>query len=327
MLSRTADHLYWMSRYTERAENTARLLDVNYQMSLLPQSTQTIENAWRAMLEISELTETYISRHETVTPTGVIQFMVSDVNNLSSIVRCLQAARENARAVRGAITTELWETINTTWLDAQRMMREGIMQRSPTDFFEWVKFRSHLTRGVHNGTMMRGEVYDFIQLGTFLERADNTARLLDVKFLAAAASNNERIDSVDEFYYWAAILRSVSAFENYRKVYRDVITPERIAELMILSINMPRSLAACLQEVVETLTRIRNNHSRGTQLAALRLFSTLRDQTIEEILNIGLHEYLTDFLTQINNVGAGISKDFLVPLDVSAEENTPLKHK
>ena len=327
MLSRTADHLYWMSRYTERAENTARLLDVNYQMSLLPQSTQTIENAWRAMLEISELTETYISRHETVTPTGVIQFMVSDVNNLSSIVRCLQAARENARAVRGAITTELWETINTTWLDAQRMMREGIMQRSPTDFFEWVKFRSHLTRGVHNGTMMRGEVYDFIQLGTFLERADNTARLLDVKFLAATASNNERIDSVDEFYYWAAILRSVSAFENYRKVYRDVITPERIAELMILSINMPRSLAACLQEVVETLTRVRNNHSRGTQLAALRLFSTLRDQTIEEILNIGLHEYLTDFLAQINNVGMGISKDFLVPLDASSEENTPLKHK
>ena len=327
MLSRTADHLYWMSRYTERAENTARMLDVNYQMSLLPQSTQTIENAWRAMLEISELTEHYASRHESVTPAGVIQFMVSDVDNLSSIVRCLQAARENARAVRGAITTELWETINTTWLDAQRMMREGIMQRSPSDFFEWVKFRSHLTRGVHNGTMMRDEVYDFIQIGTFLERADNTARLLDVKFLAAAASKNERLDNVDEFYYWAAILRSVSAFENYRKVYRDIITPERIAELLILNLNMPRSLAACLQEVVETLTRIRNNHSRGTQLAALSLFSTIRDQTIEEILEIGVHEYLTDFLTQINDVGLGISKDFLVPLDIATEDTTTIAQK
>ncbi len=327
MLSRTADHLYWMSRYTERAENTARMLDVNYQMSLLPQSTQTIENAWRAMLEISELTDDYASRHDTVTPDGVIHYMVSDVDNLSSIVRCLQAARENARAVRGAITTELWETINTTWLDAQRMLQEGIMRHSPADFFEWVKSRSHLTRGVHNGTMMRGEVYDFIQLGTFLERADNTARLLDVKFLAAAASKDERVDAVDEFYYWAAILRSVSAFENYRKVYRDIITPERIAELMILSTNMPRSLAACLQEVVDTLTRVRNSHSRNTQLAALRLLSTLHDQTIEEILGIGLHAYLTEFLTQINAVGAGISKDFLVPLDVATEETTAQSQK
>jgi len=320
MLSRTADHLYWMSRYTERAENTARMLDVNYQMSLFPQSTQTIENAWRAMLEISELTEDYASRHDTVTPTGVIQFMVSDVNNLSSIVRCLQAARENARAVRGAITTELWETINTTWLDAQRMLRNGVTQRSPAEFFEWVKFRSHLTRGVTNGTMMRGEVYDFIQLGTFLERADNTARLLDVKFLAASASQGERLDAVDEFYYWAAILRSVSAFENYRKVYRDVITPERIAELMILRSNMPRSLVACLQEIVDTLARVRNIYSGTTHHAALSLLTKLRDQTIEEILAIGLHEYLTEFLSQINLVGSGISKDFLVPLDLPSEE-------
>jgi len=321
MLSRTADHLYWMSRYTERAENTARMLDVNYQMSLFPQSRQTIENAWRAMLEISELSEDYAYRHDAVTPAGVMQFMASDVNNLSSIMRCLQAARENARAVRGAITTELWETINTTWLDAQRMLGHGVMQRSPTEFFEWVKFRSHLTRGVNNGTMMRGEVYDFIQLGTFLERADNTARLLDVKFLAASASQGERLDAVDEFYYWAAILRSVSAFENYRKVYRDIITPERIAELMILRISMPRSLVACLQEIVDTLTRVRNIYSGNTHHAALSLLSKLRDQTIEEILAIGLHEYLTEFLSQINLVGSGISQDFLVPLDTASEES------
>ncbi|MCM0036316.1 MAG: alpha-E domain-containing protein [Burkholderiaceae bacterium] len=320
MLSRTADHLYWMSRYTERAENTARMLDVNYQMSLFPQSTQTVENTWRALLDISELSDDYDSRHDALTPPGVMQFMVSDINNLSSIMRCFQAARENARAVRGAITTELWETINTTWLEAQRMLHTGMMQRSPAEFFEWVKFRSHLTRGVNNGTMMRGEVYDFIQLGTFLERADNTARLLDVKFLAAAASQDERLDAVDEFYYWAAILRSVSAFENYRKVYRDVITPERIAELLILRTNMPRSLVACLQEIVDTLARVRNIYSGNTHHAALSLLTTLRDQTIEEILAIGLHEYLTEFLSQINLVGTGISKDFLVPLSDTPEE-------
>jgi uncharacterized alpha-E superfamily protein len=314
MLSRTADHLYWMSRYTERAENTARMLDVNYQMSLLPQSAQSTEQAWRAMLKISELNDQFSSQHDQVLPVTVIAFMVSDMNNLSSIMRCLQAARENARAVRGSITTELWETINTTWLDAQRMIREGALSRAPAEFFEWVKFRSHLTRGVNNGTMMRGEVYDFIQLGAFLERADNTARLLDVKFLAAAENRNENINPVDDFYYWTAILRSVSAFENYRKVYRDVITPERIAQLLILNPNMPRSLSASVQEVCDILTRIRNNQSGATQIAALAMLAELQDATIEEILEKGLHLYLTEFLDKINRIGGGISQDFLVPL-------------
>lgn len=314
MLSRTADHLYWMSRYTERAENTARMLDVNYQMSLLPQSSVVIETAWGAVLEISELGPRYATEHAQITPIGVMRFMVSDTNNLSSIMRCLQAARENARAVRGSITTELWETINTTWLDAQRMIGDGLLDHAPAEFFEWVKFRSHLTRGVHTGTMMRGEVYDFIQLGTFIERADNTARLLDVKFLAARPTEESGSNGVDDFYYWAAILRSVSAFENYRKVYRDVITPERIAELLILNLGMPRSLSACLQEVVDTLSRVRNSQSSGTQMAALRLSSDLRDASIEEILSLGLHAYLTEFLSRINNVAVGISQDFLVPL-------------
>jgi len=318
MLSRTADHLYWMARYTERAENTARMLDVNYQMSLLPQSEKTIESGWRALLEISELTDAYNSKHDNAAPSTVISFMARDMDNPSSIMRCLQAARENARAVRGSITTELWETINTTWLEAQRLILNGQVEQSPAEFFEWVKFRSHLTRGVHAGTMMRGEVYDFIQLGSFLERADNTARLLDVKFLAAAETRDEATDPVDEFYYWAAILRSVSAFESYRKVYRDVITPERIAQLLILNLSMPRSLAACLQEVVKRLARVRNAQSAETQMATLNLFTELRDTTIDEILEKGLHAFLTEFLSRINAVGAGISQDFLVPLDDAA---------
>lgn len=318
MLSRTADHLYWMARYTERAENTARMLDVNYQMSLMPQSDKAAESAWRAMLEISELTQPFNALHEKVVASEVIQFMVSDMDNPSSIMRCLHAARENARAVRGSITTEVWETINTTWLEAQRKMREGVLINAPAGFFEWVKFRSHLTRGVHEGTMMRGEVFDFIQLGAFLERSDNTARLLDVKFLAAAEVRDSQPDPVDDFYYWAAILRSVSAFEIYRKVYRDIITPERIAELLILNPNMPRSLEACLQEVVDTLSRVRNRVSGGTQMAALNLLAELQDHTIEEILEQGLHVFLTEFLARVNDLGSGISKDFLVPLDEAA---------
>jgi uncharacterized alpha-E superfamily protein len=315
MLSRTADHLYWMSRYTERAENTARMLDVNYQMSLLPQSAQVAEQAWRALLEISELTQAFDANHVLMSPKDVIHFMVSDMTNPSSIMRCLQAARENARAVRGSMTTELWETINTTWLEAQKMMREGILDTAPSDFFEWVKFRSHQTRGVQHGTMVRDEVYYFIRLGTFLERADNTARLLDVKSLTAENMRDHGNDSVDDFYYWAAILRSVSAFETYRKVYRDVITPERVAELLILRSDMPRSLVACVNEVSDLLVKVRNAHSSKTITQTRNLLAKLRDANIVEILGKGLHAYLTEFLDEINQVGSGISRDFLLPIE------------
>ena len=225
MLSRTADHLYWMSRYTERAENTARMLDVNYQMSLLPQSAEVAEQAWRSLLEISELTAAFDASYVLMSPRDVIHFMVSDMNNPSSIMRCLQAARENARAVRGSMTTELWETINTTWLEAQKKMRDGMLDSAPSEFFEWVKFRSHQTRGVQHGTMVRDEVFHFIRLGTFLERADNTARLLDVKSLTAENMLEQGHDSVDDFYYWAAILRSVSAFEIYPVSYTHLTLP------------------------------------------------------------------------------------------------------
>jgi uncharacterized alpha-E superfamily protein len=318
MLSRTADHLYWMSRYTERAENTARMLDVNYQMSLLPQSAEVAEQAWRALLEISELTEAFDASHVLMSPQDVIQFMVSDMNNPSSIMRCLQAARENARAVRGSMTTELWETINTTWLEAQKKMRDGILEAAPSEFFEWVKFRSHQTRGVQHGTMVRDEVYYFIRLGTFLERADNTARLLDVKSLTAENMRDHGNDSVDDFYYWAAILRSVSAFETYRKVYRDVITPERVAELLILRTDMPRSLVACVNEVVDLLGKVRNSHSSKTITQARNLLAELRDANIHEILEKGLHQFLTGFLGKVNLVGSGISHDFLLPIEEMA---------
>ena len=184
MLSRTADHLFWMARYMERAENTARMLDVNYQMSLLPQSVEAAEKGWKGLLSISELSGDYAKRHGAVTPRGVMTYMVSDPANGSSIRSCLQAARENARAVRGTLTTEVWETQNQTWLEFQRMVATNTFERTPSDAFEWVKFRSHLSRGVTVGTMLQDEAFHFLRIGSFLERADNTARLLDVKFHA-----------------------------------------------------------------------------------------------------------------------------------------------
>jgi uncharacterized alpha-E superfamily protein len=340
MLSRTADHLFWMARYTERAENAARMLDVTWSMALLPQSADAVERAWRAVLGITELQVSYDARYAEVTQDRVLDFLVRDPGNPSSILCCLQAARENARAVRGSLTTEVWETQNDTWLELQAHLGSRLLERDPQKFFEWVKFRSHLSRGVTISTMLEDEAIFFIRLGTFLERADNTARLMDVKFqgdelplwarqrplagdsAGQSMSQSEQpstprrapIDHHYDFYYWAAILRSVSAFEVYRKVYRDVITPARVAELLILRDDMPRSLIYCMNEVCGNLRDVSNTRSAETERRAGLLRAELQYGRIEDIEAGGLHAYLTRFLERINDLGGRISRDFLVPL-------------
>ena len=314
MLSRTADHLYWMSRYFERAENTARMLDVNYQTSLLPQSAAVAKWGWQGLLSISELLPSYQALYGEVTANGVMEFMVSDSDNPSSILSCLRVVRENARAVRGTLTTELWETQNQTWLEAQRWVGSKAFLNDPGQFFEWVKFHSHLSRGVTVGTMLMDEALYFMRMGTFLERADNTARLVDVKYHAVESdffgAANEK-DQAYDFYHWSAILRSVSAFEVYRKVYRDVIRPERVAELLILRPDMPRSLHASMVEVLSNLKLVSERHDTETLRLTGKLLAELKYGRIDEIMETGLHLYLTRFLEQINHIGARISTEFL----------------
>ena len=313
MLSRTADHLYWMARYTERAENIARLLDVTYRMSL--QMHGTSGGYWGAALGITGLEVGYKAKYgDEISAANVLRFMGVDFDNPSSLLSSLRSARENCHAVRGTVTSEVWETINTTWLEARdsaSQLTRGTVQGSElTKYFEWVKFRSHLSRGVTVGTMLQDVAFHFIRLGTFLERADNTARILDVKYdeLAPAESN------ANEYYEWGALLRSVSAFEIYRKVYRDVITPNRVAELLILREDMPRSLHACLKEVHQILGMVANARSVETQRRAGLAYSRLRYARIEDILDVGLHGYLTEFLDSIAALGNGIAQDFLVPM-------------
>jgi uncharacterized alpha-E superfamily protein len=318
MLSRTADHLFWMSRYTERAENTARMLNVSHETSLLPQSHAAAQQGWQGLLSISELLPQYTKLHGEVTAQAVMDFMVKDESNPSSIVSCLGAARENARAVRGSLTTEVWETLNQTWLEIKRMLRDGEFERDPGQFFEWVKFRSHLSRGVTVGTMLMDEAFHFLRLGTFLERADNTARLLDVKFHAVEneffGSTNHRIQEYD-FYHWSAVLRSVSGFEVYRKVYRDVIKPERVAELLMLRADMPRSLHASMNEVLSNLAMVGNAETDESHRRAGKLAAELKFGRIDEILDTGLHAYLMQFLNRVNELGTLISREFLIPVE------------
>lgn len=323
MLSRTADHLFWMARYTERAENIARMLDVNYQTSLLPQSDAVAQLGWQGLLSISELLPAYAAIHGDVNARDVMDFMVKDESNPSSILSCLRAARENARAVRGTLTTEVWETQNQTWLEVHHRINSEEFERDPGQFFDWVKYRSHLSRGVTLGTMLMDEALYFMRLGTFLERADNTARLVDVKFHAvhsdffgAASARDQEYD----FYHWSSILRSVSGFEIYRKVYRDVIKPERVAELLILRPDMPRSLHASMNEVVNNLAKVADDQSSETHRRAGKLCAELKYGRIDEILSTGLHAYLTQFLDRVNDLGLHISQDFLLPEATTVEQ-------
>jgi uncharacterized alpha-E superfamily protein len=304
-----------MSRYTERAENTARMMDVNYQTTLLPQSEAVAEVGWKGLLSISELLPLYQEKHEDVVARDVMDFMVKDESNPSSILSCLGAARENARAVRGTLTTEVWETQNQTWLEVKRKIKDREFEADPAQFFEWVKFRSHLSRGVTVGTMLMDEALYFMRLGTFLERADNTARLVDVKFHARESdffgAANEK-DQEYDFYHWSAILRSVSGFEIYRKVYRDVIKPERVADLLILRPDMPRSLHASLNEVVNNLALVASDPDSETLRRAGKLRAEMKYGRIDEILATGLHAYLVQFLDRVNDLGGRISREFLI---------------
>lgn len=313
MLSRTADHLYWMARYMERAENISRLLDVNYRLSLMPQPGDQLDKAWAATLRIMGLDELYWEKYDEITPENVFDLMIFDRENLSSTWNCLRAARENAHAVRGTITSELWETMNGTWLKMRDFTPAALADIEVSEFFEWVKFRSHLSRGVTIGTMLQDEAWRFTRIGTFLERADNTARILDVKYQLLLPAGEVEGGAAD-YYQWSALLRSVSAFEVYRKVYRDIITPARVAELLLLRADMPRSLARCMQEVYGNLQKLGNSRSAETERRAGEMDASLRFGRVDDIMRGGLHNYLVKVLARVQDISNRIANDFLVPV-------------
>src|SRR4029079_5959261 len=309
MLSRVASSLYWMSRYVERAENTARVLDVTWRMSLLVKEPRLQDQEWFAPLNITGTLFPFAGRHNVVNAREVLHFMALDPENPSAIYACAKSARENARAVRGSITSEMWEVLNGTWLEMQQMDEHKMEQRGVSAFFAWVKERSPLFRGVTFGTMHRDDAYDFTRMGTHMERADSTARILDVKYHILLPSVKDVGGAVD-YYQWSAVLRSVSAFEAYRKVYRDVITPLKLAELLILREDIPRSLRFCLMQVCNTLGKVPNSQSTGALNGAGQIHDGLQHGRISEIFASGLHEYLTDFLDSMHDLSMHIQKSF-----------------
>jgi uncharacterized alpha-E superfamily protein len=311
MLGRTANDLFWMSRYMERAENIARLLEVGYRIALLPREGQGEHDEWRSTLRGAGCEEGYLAKYGSYVTRDAVNFMLFDPANSSSVYSCLAMARRNARAQRTALTREMWEALNGAWLD---FSSQGIAMLGPNSLaplLDWIKQRSALFRGALLNTILRNDTFYFTQLGTFLERADNTARILDVKYYVLLP-HNEMVGGNIDTVQWAAILRSVSAHRSYRWVYRDSYKPWQIADYLILNRQMPRSLRSCYEEILPALVDLARFYgaANGPQAFAGETLRQLVEGDMNAIFQTGLHEFLVDFIARNNRLSAEISRTY-----------------
>lgn len=307
MLSRTAESLYWMSRYMERAENIARLMDATMTTSLL--SMGDSREGWMPALEIAADMDDYNARYDDVTGASALRYLALDPENSSSVHTCIYRARENARSVRNVITDDMWESINATWLTLKDLTYSRILEDGFKEFFDWVKERSHILRGETFGTMVRDDGFRFTRLGTFIERADSTARLLDIKAHAIGGLGDATQASLD-YYQWGAVLQAVSARKAYRRIYSDAVIPRNVADLLILRADLPRSLRACYGEMEALLTVL----APGDESARLagETHAHLKFSRIDDLMDLGLRPFLAGFLARNHNLAVEVRASFLM---------------
>jgi uncharacterized alpha-E superfamily protein len=312
MLSRVAAQLYWLSRYLERAENMARILEVGQSFALLStsDSSRAAPDTVSEPLVITDTLQAFIATGRAMRSDQVAQFLAWDPDHPSSIFNCIQSCRENARSVRGAMTVEMWECINDTWLEllAHKSKNKRTDQPVDSSFFEWIKQRSHLFRGVTFATIQRDQPYHFIRLGTYLERADNTARILSVKTQVEQVEGN---NLVDDYYRLGAVLRSVSALEAYRDTYRDAIDADRVSELLIFNSRVPRSLHFCLDETAYILNQLPQQTGREARRRCANLLTNLKYGSLNEVYASGLENYLEMFVTENIALADAVQTDYL----------------
>lgn len=313
MLSRTADNLYWLSRYVERAECLARILDATYRLSALPRGYGNQTNEWESAIATAGVVNIFAENHEEANERTVTEFIAFSPANPASIRNCLEIARQNARAVRTALTMEMWDAINSAWhelhrYDPKRMTREEIVR-----FLGFVTETSMRFDGASFRTMLRNDAYWFARLGFLVERADATARILDVKY-HVLLPREAQVGGPLDYFQWASILRSVSARTGYHWVYRESVKPWLVADLLILNRQMPRSLASCYENISRYLDDLAQFYGRqgAAQRLARAMTSKLGNGNMENIFQSGLHEFITQFLADNNRVGNAIAEQYLV---------------
>lgn len=309
MLGRTANDLFWMARYMERAENIARLLEVGYRLILLPH--QSGEDEWRSTLRTAGCEAAYLERHSKFETAQVVEFMLLDRDNPSSVTSCIQAARRNARAQRTAITREMWEALNSAWIELDGRVRRAREPNELPALFDWIRERSALFRGALLNTILRNDTFYFTQLGTFIERADNTARILDVKYYMLLPQN-EIVGGGLDSAQWATILRSVSAHRSFRWAYRDAFKPWHIADFVILNPQLPRSLRSCYGEIAAALAGLAELYGADSD-AMKRADGTLEMLAQADMVTIfqrGLHEFLREFIAGNSELASQIATTY-----------------
>ncbi|MEM1289526.1 MAG: alpha-E domain-containing protein [Pseudomonadota bacterium] len=312
MLSRTADSLFWTARYIERAENIARLLEAATRLSNVRSGDAPVSNEWESAVLATGMEELFEERYGEATARTVVDFLAFSESNPSSIRSCLEAARSNARSVRTAITIEMWETINAAWLELKRYRTFGQSRAELLEFLRFVKQVALRVDGIANRTMLRTDGYSFFRLGGYIERADNTARILDVKY-HVLLPRGDRVGGGLDYFQWTSILRSVSALTAYHWVYRESLKPWLVADLLLLNEAMPRSLASCYGNITRYLDILSKTYGRQgkAQRLARSIHSDFRNRDIEGIFQSGLHEFVEQFIGRNNELGSTIAEQYL----------------
>lgn len=309
MLGKTANGLFWMFRYLERAENTSRLIETGQRMALTRLGSSEAE--WKSILQTAGVFAGFQASGEELTKESAIDWMLRSKQNPSSVLMSIEGARQNARLVRTALTHETWEATNACYMKAKDLLARKVSERDLPATMGAIRQRTALVRGATHGTMMRNDIYNFVRIGTFLERADNTARILDVKYyvlLPSVMSVGSSIDNVQ----WETILRSVSARGGFRMTYGNQYDPQDIAHFMILDGRMPRSLAFCVHKLRDNLGYL--NATYGTIPESSRKIADLEENYLSRDINAvfdqGLHEYIQAVLNRLSDLGAQIEKDY-----------------
>jgi uncharacterized alpha-E superfamily protein len=311
MLSRVADSLYWMSRYIERAENNARIAEVNLQLllDLANQPQSDMQQQWNPIISSLEETELFASLYATLDGAAAIDFVSLQEKNPNSILSCLTQARENALSTREQMSSEMWEQINRLYLFVQSDSGQALLRASPYEFFKRIVAGSHLFQGITDATMTHGEGWDFIRIGKLVERADCTSRILDVKYHILLPSG-ERVGGNIDTIQWMAVLKSCSALEAYRKIYVDQVAPWKVAEFLITHAEFPRSIRFSVDLLDSALHRISGSseakYANEVERLSGRLRSDLDYVTIGDIFEFGLHEYLGTIQERLVEVSAAL---------------------
>jgi uncharacterized alpha-E superfamily protein len=327
MLSRVADSLFWMSRYVERAENLARIIDVNDQLmlDLSAQQAKALSRNWLPVIACLGEEQAFHARHRAADKTTVTDFLVFDRSHASSITGSLSLARENARTVREQITTEMWEQLNRTYLWLMSKGAHQFYERNNYEFFQRVKKSLQLFQGITDSVMVRGEGWEFIQMGKYLERGDKTTRLLDDEFFLLPT---DRLRPADVIPQWISILRSCNARQAYQRCYATVVDPVQVADLLLLNEAFPRSVVYCVRQLDQSLRRISGvtagRYSNAAEKHSGRLVAELRFSGIDEFWDRGLHRAIDELQSKLNQLGQAISETYFQPSLSSAEVTSPM---